>query len=272
MIPKVYVETNLGNELLGYYSSVATPALMIQVASSFIFTPLLPLLTEYYNNRDYKKFSTSVFKVLGYIFVFGIMVYILGYFFGDFGLKLIYGEGILNYSYLFTNVIIVSTLTALVWFLNMLLTIMRKYFSIILGGVVALIVAIIITPKFINTYSLSGINYILIITYLIITFIYLLGIFIGIRKMKRTEYDVVYIRSTSIINDSRASKEITTLCNEGYKVLVLGWDRDSRITDYNNVSINGNNINCDFFKYKTPYGGSIKTIFVLLFFQIWLLK
>lgn len=39
---------------------------------------------------------------------------------------------------------------------------------------------------------------------------------------------VVLIRTTSIYNDSRAMKEINTLSRHGYRVIVLGWDRDGK--------------------------------------------
>lgn len=37
---------------------------------------------------------------------------------------------------------------------------------------------------------------------------------------------VILIRSTSIYNDSRATKEILSLSKHGYHVIVLGWNRD----------------------------------------------
>jgi len=82
--------------------------------------------------------------------------------------------------------------------------------------------------------------------------------------------NIFYIRSTSIINDSRASKEINSLINNNYNLTIIGWDRDKRIKDYNNVILNDNNIKCIFFKYSSTYGGSIKNIIGLLLFQIWL--
>lgn len=85
-------------------------------------------------------------------------------------------------------------------------------------------------------------------------------------KQKKCVY---YIRSTSIINDSRASKEITSLINNGYDVVVLGWDRDDRINDYENVYVNGKKINSIFFKKKSKYGKSLSTIKGLILFQFW---
>lgn len=36
---------------------------------------------------------------------------------------------------------------------------------------------------------------------------------------------VIFVRTASMYNDSRAMKEIQSLSNNGYKVIVLGWDR-----------------------------------------------
>ncbi len=37
--------------------------------------------------------------------------------------------------------------------------------------------------------------------------------------------NIVYVRAECIYNDSRATKEITALCEAGYKVTVLAWDK-----------------------------------------------
>lgn len=81
---------------------------------------------------------------------------------------------------------------------------------------------------------------------------------------------IFYVRSTSIINDSRASKEITSLLNNKYNVTVLGWDRDKKIKNYNNVTLNNHKINCHFFKFNAGYGESIVNVIGLFLFQIWL--
>lgn len=39
---------------------------------------------------------------------------------------------------------------------------------------------------------------------------------------------VIFIRTTSIYNDSRAMKEIMTFSRHGYNVIALGWDRDGK--------------------------------------------
>lgn len=83
---------------------------------------------------------------------------------------------------------------------------------------------------------------------------------------------VFYIRSTSIINDSRATKEILSLVENGYAVTVIGWDRDKRIDNYDKFEINGKRIKSIFFKTKSKYGMSLSTICGLFKFQFWLKK
>lgn len=83
---------------------------------------------------------------------------------------------------------------------------------------------------------------------------------------------VFYIRSTSIINDSRATKEILSLVEKGYAVTVIGWDRDKRIDNYDKFEINGKRIKSIFFKAKSKYGMSLSTIYGLFKFQFWLKK
>ena len=39
---------------------------------------------------------------------------------------------------------------------------------------------------------------------------------------------VVLVRSSSVYEDSRASKEIFAFLEAGYEVCVLGWDRDGK--------------------------------------------
>ena len=63
MYPKIYAENIFGAEIYGYYASIAMPAIIIQVAASFIFTPLIPVFSEYYLNKDYKQFKKLMLKI-----------------------------------------------------------------------------------------------------------------------------------------------------------------------------------------------------------------
>ena len=75
---------------------------------------------------------------------------------------------------------------------------------------------------------------------------------------------IVYIRSTSIISDSRAQKEIKALEKE-YEVIALGWNRSlDKIEQQPDQLI--------LFNQKAEYGAGLKNIFNLLHFQRWITR
>lgn len=271
MYPRIVVEQLYGNEMLGYYASVATPALIIQVAATFIFNPLLSLFADYYNKKDFRNLNKTTFKVIILILILATFGLICSHFFAEFVLKLLFNDGIIPYVYLFKGVIIVSCLTAIIWFLGMILVVVRNYKMLLFGSFLTLIATILITPNLINKYNLEGINITLIIVFIIQTFIYLIAVLSLKYKKNNNSNKIYYVRSTSIINDSRASKEITSLVKNNYSVHVLGWDRDSRISDSKNISIKNYKISCCFFKFNAGYGESIRNVFGLFLFQIWML-
>lgn len=87
------------------------------------------------------------------------------------------------------------------------------------------------------------------------------------KKVKR----VVFLRSTSIKNDSRVTKEVKCLKEYGYDVQVLGWDRDGFLGEEKSIEFENINIPIKVFKKKAEYGAGIKSIFKLLQFQFWLI-
>ncbi len=269
MYPRVSVEEMYGTELLGFYASVAAPALIIQTAATFIFNPFITVFANHYNDGNLKEFRRLTIKILLFILLFGAVGVVLGYFIAPLVLPLLFGQEITPYIYLFSGVIIISTITAIIWFLGTLLVIARNYSGLLLGAATSFVITLLITEKFLNLYELGGINVVLIIALSAQAIVYLL--FTMFTKEKCNQKQIYYLRSTSIINDSRASKEITSLISGGYEVTVVGWDRDKRIKDYKNVEINQKPVKTQFFKFKAGYGESIINVLGLGLFQIWLL-
>lgn len=271
MYPRITAEQIYGTKMLGYYASVATPALIIQVAATFIFNPLISLFADYYNKKDFRRFNITMWKILILILLFGFSGLIVSHFIAPCGLKILFGKEILNYAYLFGGVIVVSTLTAIIWFMGMILIVIRNYKILLSGSLFTLIAVYILTPILIGKYGLNGINITLIICYILQIVIYLFFI-TNLKKRKICKGNkIYYLRSTSIINDSRASKEIVSLLNNKYDVFVLGWDRDKKIKNYKKIIINSKKIDSKYFKFKAGYGKSVVNILGLLFFQVWLL-
>lgn len=74
---------------------------------------------------------------------------------------------------------------------------------------------------------------------------------------------IAYLRSTSIVNDSRATKEIESYKKYNNDVIVFGWNRQ-------NINIPKLDGKYKFYNKQSKYGSGMKNIFKLLGFEIWL--
>lgn len=71
---------------------------------------------------------------------------------------------------------------------------------------------------------------------------------------------VAFVRTTGIYNDSRAIKEITALAKAGYRVIVLGWDRDGKAEQFCRQEIRTEQADFRFFQVQLPNGIGMKNI------------
>lgn len=85
---------------------------------------------------------------------------------------------------------------------------------------------------------------------------------------------IAYIRSSNIYDDSRATKEITALLDKGYKVVVLGWNRDGRAEEKSKelFSKHQQRVLFQFFPVEVIGGIGIKNVKILLLWMKWIRK
>ena len=162
--PRYYLEKVSGSEILGYYSSIAAPVLLLQAVASYLFSPLINLFTTYVKENKKKEYKHLINKSYILLFVLGILGLIYIITLGDFSLKLLFGSEILKYSSLLYTTLVVALLLSMLTFNNMILTITRKFKSLILENSMCIIFSIILSHIFIDKYKIYGINIVLIIS------------------------------------------------------------------------------------------------------------
>lgn len=82
--------------------------------------------------------------------------------------------------------------------------------------------------------------------------------------------NIVIIRSTGIIEDSRTIKLATKLSELGFNVTILGWDRRNEYDETKYVKLGSNDVLIKYFKVPCSYGGGIKNIFKMIKYHKWL--
>lgn len=181
-MPRISLENMKGSEILGIYASIAIPAAIIQVISGYIFSPMLTVFAEHVDQKNFKLFHKLLFKTLAYILTFSIIVIIGGAIFGKFGLILLFGEKISNYTYLFLPILFISSLTALSWFIGLMLTVIREFRGLIIASMIAAAICFFGSSLFINLFGINGTSLILILA--LIFQVSIMSVFMAIKLKK----------------------------------------------------------------------------------------
>lgn len=158
-IPKYFLERISGETALGAYSSIFAPALLIQAAAGYIYTPLVTKFAQLHGGSEYKKFNLLALKTTAIIALFGVAAVILCALGGELVMVLIFGESIREHVYLLIPIVICVFLIALMNFYCVLEIVLRDYLGLLISVGAGVIVCLLITTKMIETMGTNGTSY-----------------------------------------------------------------------------------------------------------------
>lgn len=164
-IPRQILEGMNGEEALGYYGTIATPLVLVQVMATSIFNPMLTELAEHYSNRRIKAFITRIAKNLMLLFCISATVCICVLLFGDFAVGLVFGQKLVPYTYLMYGITACTTMYVVSWLCSSTLIIMRKLKVCMIAALSALVVATVSAKPFILLFGMNGVSFSIIIAY-----------------------------------------------------------------------------------------------------------
>lgn len=166
-IPKIFLENYYGSEIMGIYSSVASPTLIVQLAATTIFAPLIPILTRYFQEKDWKSFFGVLKKIGMLVLVLSVVCIIASKLLAHWGLVLLFSESIEPYVYLFVPNIVVAILFAINACLFSICTLIREIKSQYIIGIVGIVTAIVLSMIIVKNMSMDGVVYSLIFIFIV---------------------------------------------------------------------------------------------------------
>ena len=158
-IPKLALERIHGTSVMGLYSYVNSPVLILQVGVAFLFTPFITMFANKLAAGDKHGFRRiAVLITLG---VFGVGTVGIGgvLLLGRWGLNLLYGEAVAAQAGLLVPMVVCAVLTSLVLFYCMLLTVLRDMKGLILGNLAGLAVSAAVSVPLVTRLALFGASY-----------------------------------------------------------------------------------------------------------------
>lgn len=185
-IPRNFLDAACGSEILGIYGALSVPTVIVQVAATYIFNPMLSVYAEYYCSRDKKSFYRLFSQTL--LAIAGLSAAALA------GaallqkplLPLILGQEIRPYIYLFLPILICTILNAAVWFLTNLLIVIRDFKTYFAGTVFAAALSWLVGRSAVNAWSMQGVNVTLFAVYAAEILIFAAALAVRLKKQFST--------------------------------------------------------------------------------------
>ncbi len=162
-VPKLILERVCGEDVLGAYSSIFAPAVLIQAAMGYLYIPFAQVFAELHAKRDIRGFLQLFGKLTAAIAGFAVISTIGAYFLGEPLLVLIFKETIRPFAHYLLPIIVASALTAYFTFLCMLATVLRTFRWLLLASGVALVAELLLTAPWIKTRGVNATSYSLIL-------------------------------------------------------------------------------------------------------------
>lgn len=185
--PKYAIDDLLSKESQTIYNILFMPVFFINILSMFIYKPQLVHLSELWKTRDIRGFRSQILKQIALILVLTGLIMLGGYFIGLKLLSLIYGVELSEYRMIFVLLLLFGGFTAVMYYLNTLITVIRKQVFIVIGYGLAFIINLFVTSRLVSAYGIRGAGY----AYgIIMTFLMLycsVVVFRQLAKAKETE-------------------------------------------------------------------------------------
>lgn len=154
-----------GEEALGIYSAVATPCVLVQVMSNYLYSPFLVPIARSWTAHDRQGLIAQLkklfFAMLGAI----ALCLIVAALFGAPVIELIYGPTIADFSWMILPAMIAASFMAIDYLLTDLFIVMRRFALAALINVVAIASCLILMTPFMDAWYMNGVNLVISVSF-----------------------------------------------------------------------------------------------------------
>ncbi len=140
---------------LGIYTSVAAPVTIVQMGASYLYNPLISIISADYAAGRKRKLLTTLAKISGGIALIGVVCALGFQLCGAWVLSLLFGPSIEPYTYLLMPAIASTIVCAYFWFLDNVLVALRSF----RGSFVSNIGALAASLAFISLWNMNGVSF-----------------------------------------------------------------------------------------------------------------
>ena len=145
-----------GTAMLGIYSSMASPTLVVQVFATVVFTPFVPRLSRLIAGGEFRSLRGSMRKVYLFFAALAAVVQLGAMLLGRFGLRLLFGEEILAYYGLFYPIVWCTILMAYIYTMAAVLITLRQIRFLFWGMIADYLLCLALVRPCIERFGMNG--------------------------------------------------------------------------------------------------------------------
>lgn len=157
--PKYAIDSLMPKSVQTIYNILFMPIFVVNILSMFIYKPIIVKLSNLWDEGDMKGFFVQIIKQCALIAALDLVIVLGGYVIGLKLLGIIYAEDLSEHMGIFCLLLIFGGVTAIGYYLNVLITIMRKQFYILIGYGMALGVSLLSTRRLVKEFGIDGAAY-----------------------------------------------------------------------------------------------------------------
>lgn len=172
--PRYAIDTYYTAVIQNYFGILIMPVAIVNLLSFFILRPLITKLSLFWNNKEYKKLSQIILKVIFYICCITFVCIIGGYFLGPPILSIVFNVDLNAYRMPLCILLLGGGISAIISLLYNFIAIMRKQKMLLLGYIICYIVSILISKPLVKKYEIIGGSVTYLISMIILLFSFIL--------------------------------------------------------------------------------------------------
>lgn len=152
-----------GDQMLGIYASIATPAVLIQAGATYLYSPLIGSLANTMLHEEGARFKKKFIAVmLGLFAAMTTMTAVLTSV-GPSILQMVFGTGVADYTWTFPFALMATTSIAILLYVNDILIVARDGRTQMIANTLALIISACASDVLISSFGMNGVNLVIIL-------------------------------------------------------------------------------------------------------------
>jgi O-antigen/teichoic acid export membrane protein len=159
------VEKVYSIEELGYFSSITLIMIIFPILSGPVINVFIPGLSGLYAEKNYYIIKRMTFRMGLCVIAGAIVVYVSSFFWGRFVLALVFGEKILQYSYLLPPTLLASFFLLGTSILGSVLIAAQMRVELLVASAASALTVILVCPALVRQFYMNGSIYSLIIAF-----------------------------------------------------------------------------------------------------------